>query len=92
MEAERVRRVAAFSGFQVDQQLLSGASQHVLIHCIPAHPSKEIIAVVLRRASRSCLTRPKIATARRWACCGTCFPEPPTRGKSAPCNVHCKAV
>jgi ornithine carbamoyltransferase len=49
MEAERPQRVEAFSGFQVNKQLLSRAPQHALImHCLPAHPGEEISGEVLR--------------------------------------------
>ena len=51
MESERPARVEAFSGFQVNKQLLSRAPKHTLVmHCLPAHAGEEISAEVLRGA------------------------------------------
>jgi ornithine carbamoyltransferase len=47
-EAERDRRLADLAGFQVNAGLLAGADpEHVVLHCLPAHPGEEITAEVL---------------------------------------------
>jgi ornithine carbamoyltransferase len=47
-EEEQARRLAEFSGFQVDARLVSAARSDVLVmHCLPAHRGEEISAEVL---------------------------------------------
>lgn len=47
-EQEQARRLADFSGFQVDARLVSAARPDVLVmHCLPAHRGEEISAEVL---------------------------------------------
>jgi len=47
-EAERARRLLAFSGFTVDDRLLALADPDaIVLHCLPAHPGEEISADVL---------------------------------------------
>jgi ornithine carbamoyltransferase len=47
-EAELAGRLAAFEGFQVNQDLLSSAKSDVLVlHCLPAHRGEEISEQVL---------------------------------------------
>ncbi len=47
-EQEQARRLADFSGFQVDARLVSAAAPDVLVmHCLPAHRGEEISAQVL---------------------------------------------
>jgi len=47
-EEEQARRLADFSGFQVDAQLVSEARPDALVmHCLPAHRGEEISAEVL---------------------------------------------
>jgi len=47
-EQEQARRLADFSGFQVDKRLVSAAGPDVLVmHCLPAHRGEEISAEVL---------------------------------------------
>jgi ornithine carbamoyltransferase len=47
-EAEAAKRKAAFAGFCVDEQLMSGAHRHaIVLHCLPAHRGEEISAGVL---------------------------------------------
>jgi ornithine carbamoyltransferase len=47
-EAELEGRLAAFEGFQVNENLLAGAKSDVLIlHCLPAHRGEEISEQVL---------------------------------------------
>jgi len=47
-EQEQARRIADFSGFQVDTRLVSAAGPDVLVmHCLPAHRGEEISAEVL---------------------------------------------
>jgi ornithine carbamoyltransferase len=42
-EAEGAKRLAAFKGYQVNAELLSGASRKaVVLHCLPAHRGEEI--------------------------------------------------
>ena len=44
-EAEKPKRLAAFKGFQVNEQLLRGAPKHaVVMHCLPAYKGVEITA------------------------------------------------
>ncbi|MBO4227200.1 hypothetical protein GRB70_32935 [Bradyrhizobium neotropicale] len=51
MEGERDRRLHAFSGYQVNRELVVRAPSHALImHCLPAHPGEEISSDVLRSA------------------------------------------
>ena len=47
-EEQRARRLADFSGFQVDARLVSAARPDALVmHCLPAHRGEEISAEVL---------------------------------------------
>jgi ornithine carbamoyltransferase len=47
-EAERERRLAAFAGYTVDDELLALADpEAIVLHCLPAHPGEEISADVL---------------------------------------------
>jgi ornithine carbamoyltransferase len=47
-EDERAARLAAFSGFTIDDALLSMASpEAIVLHCLPAHRGEEITASVL---------------------------------------------
>jgi ornithine carbamoyltransferase len=47
-EKEQARRLAAFSGFQVDARLVSCARSDALVmHCLPAHRGEEIATEVL---------------------------------------------
>jgi len=47
-EAEHARRLLAFSGYTVDDELLALAdSDAIVLHCLPAHPGEEISAEVL---------------------------------------------
>ncbi len=51
-EDSQARRVADFSGFQVDAQLVSAAHADALVmHCLPAHRGEEISAEVLEGPS-----------------------------------------
>jgi ornithine carbamoyltransferase len=45
-EAERAERLAAFEGYQVNDDLLSGTDARVM-HCLPAHRGEEITDAVL---------------------------------------------
>jgi ornithine carbamoyltransferase len=47
-EAERARRLLAFAGYTVDDELLALADPDaIVLHCLPAHPGEEISADVL---------------------------------------------
>jgi ornithine carbamoyltransferase len=47
-EAESAERLRAFSGYTVDDELLSVADPDaIVLHCLPAHPGEEISADVL---------------------------------------------
>lgn len=47
-ESDAEQRTGDFVGFQVDQELVSGARDDaVVLHCLPAHPGEEISAEVL---------------------------------------------
>ncbi|NQU95212.1 MAG: ornithine carbamoyltransferase [Candidatus Omnitrophica bacterium] len=47
-EREKQKRLSAFSGFQVNKELLSHAKKNVLVmHCLPAHRGEEITDAVL---------------------------------------------
>jgi ornithine carbamoyltransferase len=47
-EAERDRRLAAFSGYRLDEALLAEAAPDaIVLHCLPAHLGEEITAGVL---------------------------------------------
>jgi ornithine carbamoyltransferase len=47
-EVERAERLAAFAGFEVDEDLLSRAAPDaVVLHCLPAHRGEEISAAVV---------------------------------------------
>ena len=47
-EAEAESRLAAFIGFQVDEDLMALAAPHaVVLHCLPAHRGEEISAAVV---------------------------------------------
>jgi ornithine carbamoyltransferase len=47
-EAEKERRMQDFSGFQVDDKLLSNAPKHaVVLHCLPAYRGLEISEAVI---------------------------------------------
>jgi ornithine carbamoyltransferase len=46
-EAERVARLRAFEGFQVDDRLMSMAPEAVFLHCLPAHRGEEVAATVI---------------------------------------------
>ncbi len=47
-EDERERRLADLAAFQVNAELVAGADpEHVVLHCLPAHPGEEITAEVL---------------------------------------------
>ncbi len=51
-EDELAKRIVAFEGFQVNKQLLSHASDDVLVlHCLPAHRGEEIAEDVLEDAN-----------------------------------------
>jgi ornithine carbamoyltransferase len=41
-EAERAERLAAFQGFQINEQLMAKAPQARIMHCLPAHRDEEI--------------------------------------------------
>jgi len=41
-EDERDQRLAAFEGYQVDADLLAGADDPIVMHCLPAHRGEEI--------------------------------------------------
>ncbi|MGH9098067.1 MAG: ornithine carbamoyltransferase [Acidimicrobiales bacterium] len=47
-EAESAARLEAFRGFQVDEELMKGATEGaVVLHCLPAHRGEEISAGVV---------------------------------------------
>jgi ornithine carbamoyltransferase len=47
-EDERERRLADLAPFQVNTELVAGADpEHVVLHCLPAHPGEEITPEVL---------------------------------------------
>ncbi len=47
-DVEREKRLAAFSGFQVNRTLLSKAKPNaIVLHCLPAHRGEEITADIL---------------------------------------------
>jgi len=47
-EAEQAKRVAAFRGYTLSEELLKSAdSGHIVLHCLPAHRGEEIDASVL---------------------------------------------
>ena len=47
-EAEAEARRAAFEGYTIDAQLLSGAApDHIVLHCLPAHRGEEVAAEVV---------------------------------------------
>ena len=47
-EAERVKRINAFQGFQVDASLMKAAKKNaVFMHCLPAHRGEEVAAEVI---------------------------------------------
>ena len=47
-EAEKAKRLRAFQGFQVNQELLSHAKQDcIVMHCLPAHRNEEITDEVM---------------------------------------------
>jgi ornithine carbamoyltransferase len=47
-EEERERRLADLAGFQANADLLAAADpEHVVLHCLPAHPGEEITEDVL---------------------------------------------
>lgn len=47
-EAEQQKRIAAFAGFQVTQELMSYAAGNALfMHCLPAHRGEEVSAEVM---------------------------------------------
>jgi ornithine carbamoyltransferase len=47
-EAERDKRLAAFAGYRVDEELLGAAPDHAIVmHCLPAHRGYEISGPVL---------------------------------------------
>lgn len=47
-EAERDQRLAAFSGFQVDEDLMARAgTDAVFLHCLPCHRGEEVAAEVV---------------------------------------------
>jgi ornithine carbamoyltransferase len=47
-EAEQAKRLQEFSGFQINDQLLAGAdSEHIVLHCLPAHRGEEITDAVM---------------------------------------------
>ncbi len=47
-EAEQVKRIKAFQGYQIDGKLLKAASPDAIVmHCLPAHRGEEITAEVI---------------------------------------------
>jgi len=47
-EAERDARLAAFDGYQVDEQLMAeGAPDAIFLHCLPAHRGEEVSPAVI---------------------------------------------
>ncbi len=51
-EAETARRLDAFSGYTIDEQMMSGtADGGIFLHCLPAHPGEECTRGVLDGAS-----------------------------------------
>jgi ornithine carbamoyltransferase len=47
-EAERIKRLKAFRGYQVDEQLMKTArGGAIVMHCLPAHRNEEIAATVI---------------------------------------------
>jgi ornithine carbamoyltransferase len=47
-EAEKLKREAAFAGYQVDAELMSLAdSKAIFLHCLPAHRGEEVSAEVI---------------------------------------------
>jgi ornithine carbamoyltransferase len=46
-EEEREQRLRAFEGYRVDADLLRGAPDAIVLHCLPAHYGEEITEDVL---------------------------------------------
>ena len=46
-EAESTERALIFKPFQLNAELLSGAPDAVVLHCLPAHRGEEITAEVI---------------------------------------------
>ncbi len=51
-EEEQAKRERAFSGFQVNSEVMAqAASDALFMHCLPAHRGEEVTAEVHRRAA-----------------------------------------
>ena len=47
-EAEREKRMSIFPSYQVNADLVAGASRHaIVLHCLPAHRGEEITDEVM---------------------------------------------
>jgi len=47
-EAQKVERLKAFHGFQIDSQMMAGAASDALfMHCLPAYRGQEVAAEVI---------------------------------------------
>jgi ornithine carbamoyltransferase len=46
-EGERVQRLAAFEGFDVDERLMALSPGSIFLHCLPAHRGEEVTAGVI---------------------------------------------
>jgi len=46
-EAEKLKRLKAFKGYQVDEALMAEAPKAVFLHCLPAHRGEEVSAGVM---------------------------------------------
>ncbi len=53
MEAEKAERAAAFSGFQINHDLVALAKKHALVlHCLPAYRDQEISEAILEERAQ----------------------------------------
>jgi ornithine carbamoyltransferase len=46
-ESEKKKRLKAFKGFQVNEDLMMESSKALFLHCLPAHRGEEVSAGVI---------------------------------------------
>lgn len=46
-EAEKLKRLKDFKGYQIDEKLMAESPEAIFLHCLPAHRGEEVSAAVI---------------------------------------------